>query len=144
MEHGQVGNNAVTACPYCDELFTVKTSQPGEVSLDLNRLMAMHEEHMAASPACQKAKESRPSLEEQLAGIRPAVLAGDKAHRERMESHPDNGRLGWWRVEGIHHDATARASSAPEAISKCEAAGCVGSWESAEARFLGEELPDVF
>jgi len=141
MDYGQVGNNAVAACPYCDELFTAKTAQPGD---DIDRLTAMHEEHLAASPACQKAKEDRPSLEEQLAGIRPIFEANAKALRERMESHPDNGRLGWWCVEGIRHEATARASSALEAISKCEAAGYVGSWESAEARFLGEELPDVF
>lgn len=83
-------------------------------------------------------------MEEQLAAIRPIFQASGEALRERMESHPDNGRLGWWRVEGIRNEATARASSAPEAISKCEEAGHVGSWESAEARFLGEELPDVF
>jgi len=68
----------------------------------------------------------------------------DKARAARMAAHPDNGKMGWWVVDGIRHSAHARASSAPEAIEKAEKAGIVQDWESPEARFCGEELPDVF
>lgn len=64
--------------------------------------------------------------------------------RERMATHPDNGRLGFWRVEGMRHRAIVRASSAPEAIEKALEAGVVGDWEDAEADFIGEEMPDVW
>ncbi len=141
MEFGQVGNNAVTACPFCDKLFAVKA---GQLSDDMTLLTAMYDTHLAASPACRQARAAQPSLKEALADIRPAFQATEKERRERMKTHPDNGRLGWWRVEGIRHEATTRASSATEAIDKCEKAGEVDSWESPEARFLGETLPDVF
>ncbi len=139
MDYGQVGNNAVTACPYCDKLFTVKAEQDA-----MTRLMAMYETHLAASSACQQAKAAQPSWNEMIKRLRPAFQAAETERQERMEAHPDHGRLGWWRVEGMRHEATTRASSATEAIEKCMKADAVGSWESPEARFLGEELPDVF
>lgn len=64
--------------------------------------------------------------------------------RERMAAHPDNGRLGFWRVEGMRHKAIVRASSAPEAVEKALEAGVVGDWEDAEADFIGAEMPDVW
>ncbi len=139
MDFGQVGNNAVTACPYCDELFTVKAGRD-----DMGRLTAMYEEHLAASSACQAAKAAQPSLDEMFKRLRPGFQAAEDERQERMENHTDNGRVGWWRVEGIRHEATTRASSATEAIEKCMRADAVGSWEYPEAHFLGEELPDVF
>lgn len=64
--------------------------------------------------------------------------------RERMAAHPDNGRLGFWRVEGMRHNAIVRASSAPEAVEKALEAGVVGDWEDPEANFIGAEMPDVW
>jgi len=57
-------------------------------------------------------------------------------------SDPNNGTLGWWRVEGLRHSALVRASSAAEAISKASCA-VDPSWESPGAEFIGTELPDV-
>jgi hypothetical protein len=68
----------------------------------------------------------------------------DELARRRNESNPDNGRAGWWRVEGNDRGAIVRASSAPEAVAKAAAAGRVASWELPEATFVGEELPEVF
>ena len=141
MDFGQVGNNAVTACPYCDKLFAVKA---GQLQDDMTLLTAMYETHLAASPTCQQEKDAQPSLEEQFKRLRPIFQDAEIERQERLAAHPDNGRLGWWRVEGIRHEATTRASSAKEAVEKCEKAGEVGLWESADARFLGGELPDVF
>ena len=71
----------------------------------------------------------------------------ERAERKRLDliqNNPDNGKYGWWKVEGIRHNAYAKASSASEAIQKAEEAGIVGSWEFPEARFWTEELPEVF
>jgi len=141
MDFGQVGNNAVTACPFCDKLFAVKAGQPSD---DMTRLTALYDTHLAASSACRQTKAAQPSLDEMFERLRPGFQAAETERQERMEAHPDNGRLGWWRVEGIRHEATTRASSATEAIEKCMKAGEVGSWEYPEARFLGDTLPDVF
>jgi len=60
----------------------------------------------------------------------------------KMHAHPNNGTLGWWRVDGIRHEAIVRASSAMEA---CELANDIvdPSWESPEASWIGTELPEV-
>lgn len=68
----------------------------------------------------------------------------EEERRKRMENNPDNGKHGWWIVEGIRHSAYARAASAPEAIRKADEAGIVQDWEFPEARFWTEELPEVF
>ena len=68
----------------------------------------------------------------------------EKWKMDRIKSNPDNGKYGWWKVEGIRHNAYTKASSASEAIQKAEEAGIVGSWEFPEARFWTEELPEVF
>ena len=73
-----------------------------------------------------------------------ALRQSDQDRMDRMANHPDNGKTGWWIVDGIRHHAYARASSAPEAIAMAENAGLVQSWESPTARFWTEKLPDVF
>ena len=139
MDVGQVGNNSVSACPYCDQLFTVKTRDGW-----LDSLMGLHNEHMVSSPACREAARNAPSLEESLGALRPQFEAADAERRKRADDNSDNGRLGWWRVSGIRHEAIAMASSAPEAIEKCANTGLVGTWEGPEAQFVGRDLPDVF
>jgi hypothetical protein len=78
-----------------------------------------------------------------LAEIQEMVAEGDKRHDLAMANHPDNGKLGYWRVEGVRHNAIVKASSAPEAIEKALKTEAVGSWESPDATFIGEELPEV-
>ena len=59
-------------------------------------------------------------------------------------TNPDNGKAGWWLVEGLRHSAWAKASSANEAIEKAHDANIVdASWEYPTAKFVYEELPDV-
>jgi hypothetical protein len=71
--------------------------------------------------------------------------AEDHAARlKALDENPDNGREGWWVVQGLRHSAMARASSAREAVDKAQAAGLVGDWEQADASFRCENLPDVF
>lgn len=66
-----------------------------------------------------------------------------KEYRDKeIDAHPMNGKLGWWRIEGIRHSAFAKASSAREAIDK--STDHVGTWEQATAEWIGEELPEVF
>jgi len=76
--------------------------------------------------------------------IRAVFQEGENARRLELETHPDNGKLGWWSVCGIRHSATAKASSAVEAVEKACKAGLVHDWEMATAHFIGETLPDVF
>jgi hypothetical protein len=73
-----------------------------------------------------------------------AMRKSDEERIERMRNHPDNGKAGWWIVDGVRHHAYAKASTALEAIEKAEKAGIVHDWEFPEARFWTEKLPDVF
>lgn len=66
------------------------------------------------------------------------------AERQRvLDENPDNGRIGWWHVDGIRHSALVRASSAREAVDKALVDGAVGDWESPSARYMSDTLPDV-
>lgn len=73
-----------------------------------------------------------------------AFREAEEEREERIRTNPNNGRQGWWRVQGVRHSAYAQASTAREAIDKALAAGIVGDWEEPEATFWKEELPDVF
>ncbi len=80
-----------------------------------------------------------------LEKISKLMKEGEEQRLARITSNPDNGKTGWWVVDGVRHSAYARASSAAEAIEKADKAKLVdASWESPEARFWCEELPDVF
>lgn len=74
--------------------------------------------------------------------MQAACQAAENERLARINNHPDNGKLGWWFIDGIRHYAHVRASSAPEAVKK--ALDLVGDWEMPSVTFLGEELPDVF
>lgn len=66
-------------------------------------------------------------------------VAKDRAEAEaRLDAHQDNGKLGWWRVEGMRHGALVNGvSTAREAIAKSgvDYVECV--------EFIAETLPDV-
>jgi len=141
MEIAQVGNHVLSACPYCDELFDHQI--PGGGFMDsYNAIKAMHEKHLAANPGCKARRDAVPPFDELAAALRPCFQAADEKRRERLANHPDNGKHGYWRVTGLRHHATTRASSAQEAVDKCSER--VNDWEGPEAVFIGEELPDVF
>ena len=79
-----------------------------------------------------------------IAGMAKESWAKHDAERmERMRSNPNNGTLGWWRVDGVRHSAVARASSALEAVEKAKYF-VDPSWESPEAFWIGVDLPEVF
>jgi hypothetical protein len=146
MEIGQVGNHWLSACRYCDELFDwvpeTDTKVHGITALD-----KLYRQHLAVRPACKAQADAQPTLGEAMAELQEAYRAGEQERQEHQKSRdarPDNNRAGYWRVIGIRHEATTKASGAREAITKCVAADAVGSWESPEAVFLGEDLPDVF
>lgn len=58
-------------------------------------------------------------------------------------THEKDGTLGWWHVDGVRHSAIVKASSAAEAVKLAEDADAVHSWESPDADWIGEELPNV-
>jgi hypothetical protein len=88
------------------------------------------ERHAAMDATWKKAQEAFCDTEEEQV-----------AQERAIDVHPDNGKLGWWRVGGIRHSCLVKASSCREALTK--AADKVGSWESPAADWVGEELPDV-
>lgn len=88
--------------------------------------------------------ENRPSFAEVLKEVQEAFAEADAKREQDIENHPDNGKEGWWIVDGIRHDAKVKASSAAEAIRKAAEADAVQSWELPTAEFWCEELPDVF
>jgi len=72
-------------------------------------------------------------------------FAKDEAKRqEEIKNNPDNGKAGWWIVQGIRHTGYAHASSAQEAIDKCLKADVVQDWEMPTTRFWTVELPEAF
>ena len=76
--------------------------------------------------------------------LKAAFREDEEQRKERIDSNPNNGRFGWWRVSGIRHSAIARAASARDAVDKALNAGFIDDWEDPEAEFWTEKLPDVF
>lgn len=140
MDFARVGNHYVSACPFCDKLFDVVMDEGTPGAID--RIQVLYEEHLAAEPACASDNADLPDMWDVMESLRPTLVKIEAERQERIDTHPDNDRDGFWFVDGIRHDATCRATSAREAIEKCSE--IVGDWESPEARFIGEEMPDVF
>jgi hypothetical protein len=78
------------------------------------------------------------------AGLQKQLAEDAKKRQAEIDNCPDNGRVGWWIVEGLRHSGYARASTAREAIDKCAKFGVVQDWEDATARFWTVELPEAF
>jgi len=136
MEIATLGSHHLAVCPYCDALLETRG---GQEVVDLFDVLQMH---YAASPSCKEKADAAPSLLELCDKIRPDMERAEQARQKAIAEHPDNGQEGYWLVTGVRHDARTWASSAREAIEKC--ADVVQSWESPEASFWCEELPDVF
>ena len=137
MQYASVGKNSISSCPHCDELFIVRGAENA-----FNQIDALLTAHRAVSPACDQYFLTLPTLADLREELAPQFERADTARQKAISDNPDNGRLGYWLVEGVRHAARTRASSAAEAITKC--ADEVGDWESPSATFIGEELPDVF
>ena len=80
-------------------------------------------------------------LNECMARAGAAITKSDAERIARMQADPNNGRFGWWRVEGTRRGAIVKASSAMEACEKAK--DVVESWEFPEALWIGTELPEV-
>lgn len=140
MEYSRVGNHEVAVCPHCDMLF----SASGEPVDGMQHVDEQYQAHLATSRACQAANDALPTMEDLQREVGPVLRRNEEERQRDLDANPDNGKLGYWLVEGIRHDARCRAVSAREAVDKCVTGGAVGDWESARATFLGKELPDVF
>jgi hypothetical protein len=77
-----------------------------------------------------------------LEPLQKSFQEADERMKREHESDPNNGKLGYWQVSGIRHNAVVKASSAMEALKKAE--GHVNDWEMPRAQFLGEQMPDVY
>jgi len=142
MQFTQVGRNSISHCEHCDELFVVKGTDAFVDSIE--QLEKMAETHRSQSPACQKWYSELPSFSQLMESLRSGAKESTESRSDANENNPHNGTVGYWRVTGIRHEATAKAESAPDAIAKCIKAGFVGDWECATAEFIGVELPEVF
>ena len=140
MEFTRLGRHALTICPYCDQLFDWQTDADSGVAI--KHLNILYTDHLACADECKVKADAEPSFEDSLSELRADWKEEEPRWQAAIDNHPDNGRDGFWSVEGIRHEAKTRASSAREAIRKCSEV--VQSWESPEARFLWEELPEVF
>jgi len=141
MEFARLGNHLVSVCPYCDILIECPVSDTTEADA-ADALGLLYQKHLRTALDCKIQAEAAPTLTELLAAMHPGFAEAEMKRQKRIDSHPDNGRVGFWLVVGVRHEARTQASSAREAIEKCSEV--VRSWESPEARFLGEELPEVF
>lgn len=94
-------------------------------------------------PEIIRPREERDAeLEESRAFLTDFFQVGEAARQEKLANDPNNGKLGYWEVVGVRHDCIVHASSALEAIEK--ASDRVGDWESPDAHFIGEQMPEVF
>lgn len=94
------------------------------------------------------------TLEERKAALKELckmTQEDEKAQKETerkfqydLDNHPQNGKLSWWYVGGVRHEAHVRASSAREAYNKVIKSEIVGEWEATMPDYIGAELPDVF
>lgn len=66
----------------------------------------------------------------------------DQNRVANFAKNPDNGKHGYWHVEGVRHDGFVQASSEAEAVAKAIDSGTVGDWESPTASYVGEH-PEV-
>ena len=144
MEYSSVGNHELAACPHCDELFHIIAKTDSDRAESIHTLSEMHRRHLESSPRCQTAQDALPSMKDLQESLGPVFREAAEKREAELDAHPDNGKLGYWHVDGIRHDARCKASSAREAVDKCVADGAVGDWESPTATFIGEELPEVF
>lgn len=104
---------------------------------------ALMEVHEAIRTFTPEDWENLPPLTEVLKPIHDAFAEACKERHEKIANHPDNGKAGWWLVDGIRNSAYVRASSAEEAIRKAEDADAVQDWEQPTANFHAAELGDV-
>ncbi len=60
----------------------------------------------------------------------------------QAEQHSENGKQGFWKVEGVRHTALVQTDSALNAIGL--ASDVVGDWELCDVTYLGANLPQVY
>ncbi len=115
-----------------------------EVTLDRDPIGVQARPHsgiiLPREERLRKSAEEMESLREIFNS--PEARERETANEKAVDEHPMNGKLGWWRIEGIRNSCFARASSCREALEKSKDE--VGSWESPHAAWIGEELPEVF
>lgn len=95
--------------------------------------------HAGTGPIMPKEME-RKAWDEAIKPLRKDLNEQGKERLRALKDMPK--QTGYWLVEGIRHTAVVKASSALIALQK--ASDHVQSWESPDASFLGEELPEVF
>lgn len=79
---------------------------------------------------------------ESMKDIQDSFREAEERLRQDHENDPNNGKLGYWEITGLRHQSVVKASSAMEALKKTE--HHVRDWETPRARFLGEQMPDIY
>lgn len=88
--------------------------------------------------------EQRAEWRSHLEKIHEATAAADIERTRRRADNPDNGKRGWWRVDGIRNSClVGNVSTEQEAIDKAAVAGQVHEWETPDASFVGVDLGEV-
>ena len=98
---------------------------------DHNILRVSHVETIVS-----KAEQSE-RWDQNLREIQQGAAKAHEAYQQQLRDNPDNGKSGYWHVDGVRHDAFVLASSDQEAIDK--AADVVGSCESPSVYYVGEK-----
>jgi hypothetical protein len=89
-----------------------------------------------------KSKKARDGAwKKTLSSMSDAFSKGEKKFQKRLANNPDNGRFGYWHVDGIRHHELVKAKSAEEAIKNSVH---VGDWEVVDCAYVGEEVPNNF
>jgi hypothetical protein len=77
-------------------------------------------------------------FEKLFSGLGTWAQEASAVRQKAIEEHPDNGKTGFWDVEGIRHSGLVWASSAQEAVDLADESGQVSkSWESPQASYRG-------
>jgi hypothetical protein len=91
-----------------------------------------------------KPEEIRPKAVEDAAWEQCRKELGESMNKHSEErvaafaNNPDNGKHGYWEVDGVRHSGFVLASSEAEAVQKAIENGVVGDWEAPTASYVGE------
>lgn len=77
-------------------------------------------------------------IEKLLKDLEPAT----PSIQDITEKHPDDGKEGYWRINGIRHSPIVWSTTAKAAVEKALQKEAVGDWEVFSVDYLGER-PEI-
>lgn len=84
------------------------------------------------------AEQYREKIGKLLKDLEPAT----SSMQDITEKHPDDGKEGYWRINGIRHSPVVWSTTAKAAVEKAIQKEAIGDWEVFSVDYLGER-PEI-